>query len=76
MSVEKEYKLQYNKCDSIENKISKEHFKPLDLRDENSKENNEGWGVNTSLQFISKDNKLSTINQFNIHTQTKASDSK
>lgn len=49
MSVEKEYKLQYNKCDSIENKISKENFKPLDLRDENSKENNEGWGVNTSL---------------------------
>lgn len=54
MSVEKEYKIQYIKCDSVQNKVSKENLKLIDVRDEGSKENNEGWMVNNSLEFISK----------------------
>lgn len=39
----------------------------MDLRDEGSKENNEGWLVNNSLEFISKDSKPNTtIKQFHL----------
>lgn len=76
MSVQKEYKLQYNKCDSIQNKISKENFKPIDIREDGGKENHEGWLVNNSLEFINKDNKLIPIKQFHLTTHLKQEDKK